>query len=287
MRARLFSSLPPYMRHLLNFTIVFGAFFLIEFMGFCLLLSQKITGLLFGALWAGLLACLVLALPRKAGRMAFGILYFTYLLWTLAQAGYFLVFGKMMWLSTIAYAGEGAGFLGDVLGGFPFFWWIALIFMIAIGVLILIKFPQGAQKAKLRLYYLIGFGGFIGALILLPVLLFSGKDPNEYRQSTSPRAIYKTMYDAKKVHDIVGIYQLTLRDLWVNELYPLTPGYREQLTQQTETVDAYFAKRGKSTDNNMTGYYEGKNVILVLMESMDDWMITDRDTPTSPKAARA
>lgn len=283
MRAQPFSGLPPYMRYLLNFAIVFGAFFLIEFMGFCLLLSQKITGFLFGVFWSGLFACLILSLPRKIGRILFGILYFPYLLWTLAQAGYFLVFGKMMWLSTIAYAGEGAGFLGDVLGGFPFFWWIGLGLMAAIGVLILIKFPQGPQKAKQRLYYLIGFGGFIGALILLPALLFSGKDPNEYRQSTSPRAIYKTMYDAKKVYDTVGIYQLTLRDLWVNELYPLTPGYREQLAQQTETVDAYFAQRGESSANEMTGIYEGKNVILVLMESMDDWMITQRETPTIQK----
>ena len=30
----------------------------------------------------------------------------------------------------------------------------------------------------------------------------------------------------------------------------------------------------------MTGFFEGKNVIFVLMESMDDWMITPEDTPT-------
>ena len=33
----------------------------------------------------------------------------------------------------------------------------------------------------------------------------------------------------------------------------------------------------------MTGVYEGKNVVLVLMESMDDWMITYSDTPTLKK----
>ena len=282
-RLSLFSfmdSSPPCLRYVLNFLVLFAAFFLIEFMGFCLLLSQKITGIIFGMLWAGLLACVVLALPRKAGRITFGILYFFYLLWTLAQAGYFLVFGKMMWLSTIAYAGEGAGFLGDVLGGFPFFWWIALALMIAIGVLVLIHFPKGPEKVISRLYYLLGFSGFVVTLILLPMSLFSGKDTDEYRQSSSPRAIYNTMYDAKKVYDLVGIYQLTLRDLWVNELYPLTPGYRDQISQQVEVVDDYFAKRGEATDNNMTGCFEGNNVILVLMESMDDWMITKEDTPT-------
>ena len=114
----------PFLRQLVHFVLLFSAFFLIEFIGFCLLKTQKSTGLLFGALWSGLFACLILALPRTAGRIVFGILYFTYLLWVLAQAGYYLVFGKMMWLSTIMYAGEGAGFLGDVLSGYPFFWWV-------------------------------------------------------------------------------------------------------------------------------------------------------------------
>ena len=45
-------------------------------------------------------------------------------------------------------------------------------------------------------------------------------------------------------------------------------------------LDEYFAQRGEKTDNDMTGAFADKNVVLVLMESMDDWMITPEDTPT-------
>lgn len=273
------SSLPPAVLYILQFFAVFGAFYLIELLCFCLLRPQGAMGLGFGALWAAMLAGIVLFLPRKAGRIVFGILYFTMLLWALAQAGYYLVFNKMMWLSTIAYAGEGAGFLGDVLLGFPFFWWIGLILMLALGALLIWKFPRMPKTWLRRLPLLPISAILLVGLCILPGAAFP-KDKDEYHLSSSPRAIYDTMYEAKRVYDITGIYQMTLRDIWVNEIYPLTPKYKATLTQQTQTIDNYFAKREESAPNALTGAFAGKNVILVLMESMDDWMINYQNTPT-------
>jgi phosphoglycerol transferase MdoB-like AlkP superfamily enzyme len=88
------------------------------------------------------------------------------------------------------------------------------------------------------------------------------------------------MYDAKKVYNICGIYHLTARDVWFNGIYPHTPAYKKYLERQKDELSAYFAERGEKQDNPMTGAFAGKNVVLVLMESMDDWMITQEDTPT-------
>jgi len=264
---------------------LFFSFFLIELLAFTLLHPIGATGLIFGALWALMLACFILCLPRKAGRIVYGILYFFMLIWTLAQAGYYQVFDKMMWLSTVAYAGEGAAFLGDVLLSFPLSWWIGMVLMITLGIVMLKKYPHVPQVFRRRIPALIGGAVFLTALCFLPEIVFlrdnyiyGAKD--DFRQSSSYRAAYKTMYDAKKVYDITGIYQLTLRDVWMNEIFPLTPGYRATLAQQRAAVDDYFESRGSSTKNDMTGLYADKNVILVLMESMDDWMITPQDTPT-------
>ena len=276
------SSLPPVSQYLLQFFILFAALFLIELLCFCLLQPTSLLGLCFGVLWAGMLAGFILCLPKLAGRIAFGILYFVMLLWGLAQAGYYLVFGKMMWLSTITLAGEGAGYLSDVLAGFPFLWWCGLVVMLALGVFLIWKFPNPPKKFLSRLLYLLCATVLLAGLWFLPQVAFP-KEDDTYRSSSSRRAIYTTMYDAKKVYDIAGIYQLTLRDIWVNGLYPLTPGYQSAMNQQALTIDRYFANRGESGENEMTGRYAGKNVILVLMESMDDWMITHQDTPTLKK----
>lgn len=276
------ASLPPAAKYILHFLLLFVPFFLIELLCFSLLRPEFALGLGFSALWAGMLAGFILCLPRLAGRIVFGIFYFLMLLWSLAQAGYYLVFGKMMWVSTIALAGEGAGYLSDVLAGFPFLWWAGLVCMLALGVLILVFFPCLPKGHLKRIPFLGVSVLLLAGLFILPKTVFV-EDDDQYRQSSSWHSIYHTMFDAKKAYDITGIYQLTLRDLWVNELYPLTPGYRSELDRQTDIIDTYFSQRGAHTDNEMTGRYAGKNVILVLMESMDDWMVTYQDTPTIKK----
>ena len=278
----------PLWQYFTDFLMLFGAFFLIEILAFLLLKPDAASGLAFGALWAVMLSGVILCFPRLIGKILFGLLYYFMLLWTLAQAGYNLVFDKMMWFSTIGYAGEGASFLKDVLYYFPLYWWLSLLAMLGLGIVIIRFFPKPTGILYLRLPYLACSIACVVGLCFLPEAIFQ-KDKDiwgtstEYAQSSSYRATYNTMYETKKVYDITGVYQLTMRDIWVNELYPLTPAYRTAIAEQKKTVDAYFAERGPHTDNEMTGIFKDKNVVLVLMESMDDWMITEEDTPTIHK----
>jgi len=269
----------------LNLLYLTVPLFLIELLAFILLQPNAVYCLAFGGVWAVLLASVLLLLPRRASRITFGIVYFAMMLWAIAQAGYFRVFEKMMWLSVILYAGEGATFLGDVISMFSPLWWAASVIMVLLGVLALRYYPKTTGKLPVRLPYLAVAAAFAAGLFFLPEAVFRlDKDTwgtnSEYAQSSSYRATYNTMYDAKNVYDICGLYQLTVRDLWMNEIYPLAPAYRQTLNAQVEQIDAYFAARPERKDNAMTGTMAGKNVVMVLMESMDDWMVTPQDTPT-------
>ncbi len=261
-------------------------YFLIELLAFLCLKPESGFSLVFGACWALLLSGISLMLPRLAGRIFFGVTYFFILLWTLAQIGYHSVFSRMLWLSDIFYAGEGADYFGDVLSAFPVLFWVGGALLIAAGVLLIWKFPQGGKWAFLsRLPYLITASSVVVFLAFLPEIVFLRDldvwgTRSEYAQSSSYRATYNTMYDGKNVFRICGIYQLTFRDVWMHGLYPMTPAYRQELQEQTREINSYFEKRTVPAENEMTGAFSGKNVILVLMESMDDWMITPEDTPT-------
>jgi len=260
------------------------AFFLSELLSWLLLQPETGSGLAFGAMWALALAGVCLLLPGKAGRIVFGVVYYFSVLWGLAQCGYYMVFGRMMWLTDMFYAGEGAPYMGEILAGFPALWWLGGIALLVLGGLLIWKFPRRVSG-----WYRISCAGVAVAatvmLFCLPEIVFLRDlgvwgTRSEYAQSSSYRATYNTMYDARKVYEICGVYQLTFRDVWVHDIYPLTPAYRAEVESQAQQVDAYFAERPKASMNAMTGIYKGKNVILVLMESMDDWMITPEDTPT-------
>ncbi|MBO5867829.1 MAG: sulfatase-like hydrolase/transferase, partial [Oscillospiraceae bacterium] len=271
-----------YLKKLLFLT---AAYFLTEALTALLLKPGSLNGLWFGLLWALLLSSVCLTLPKLAGRITFGITYYASLLWALAQVAYHSVFGKMMWVTDVGFAGFGADYVGDILGMFPVFWWIGGILLLALGVLVIWKFPESCRKLWHNWPWLAVAVASVVMLCSLPEIVFLRDNDvwgtrSEYGQSSSYRATYNTMYDARKVYDICGVYQLTFRDIWLNEIYPLTPGYQTALDEQTQELDAWFAERESTDSNEMTGYFKDKNVVLVLMESMDDWMITPEDTPT-------
>ncbi len=267
------------------FLLLCISYFLIEAFAVLLLKPAEYTALAFGGLWALLLTSVVLFLPRKAGRILYGITYSVFALWGIAQAGYYMVFGKMMWLSTISFADEGAGYLGDILRTFPPLWWIGGIIIIALGIILTRFFPKTQPRIGKRLPCLALAAISVAGLFLLPEAIFlKDKDiwgtRSEYARSSSYRVRYETMYDAKSVYDICGVFQLTAKDIWQHEIFPLTPAYQAVRREESAQIDEYFQSRGDSQINDMTGIFAGKNVVLVLMESMDDWMITPEDTPT-------
>ena len=270
--------------YLRNLLLLAGAYFLTECVTALLLKPESLNGLAFAALWSLLLASVCLILPPLAGKIVFGISYYAIALWSLAQCAYFRIFSRMMWFTDIAYAGEGAPYLGDILGMFPALWWIGGLVLLGVGGLVIWRFPRNWHWPQSVNYLSFAAAAVIG-LCLLPEVVFL-RDNNvwgtrsEYGQSSSWRAAYNTMYDAKKLYDVCGVYHLTARDIWVHGLYPLTPAYQNELESQRDTLDTYFDQRGEKKPNTMTGAFAGKNVVLVLMESMDDWMITPEDTPT-------
>ncbi len=275
----------PVKRGWLWILVIAFSYFMVECFALYMLAPVDKFCLGFGGLWAVLLASIVMLLPKVAGRIFYGVTFFAISGWTIAQTGYYIVFGKLMWIGDALFAGEGADYLGDVLQSFPLSWYVAGGLLLVLGIIILLLIPGGKRNWKQNVISgLLAVLSVVG-LFLVPQLIFLKDDDiwgthSEYARSSSYEATYETMYDAKKVYNICGIYQLTFRDLWEHVLYPKMPWYYQENQALRAEIDAYFEERGERTANEMTGVLAGKNVILVLMESMDDWLITEEETPT-------
>ena len=243
------------------------------------------TGLIFGFLWALLLTGVVLALPRWIGKVVYGLTFYLFAIFAAAQCGYYAIFGRMLWIGDVRYAGEGGAFLGDVLGMFSRSWWIATVALMVIGCIGCFLVPRGPRPPRLRVTcLLLGLSAAVG-LWAYPKSVFA-QDANawglqsEYKRALSREGIYTTMYDAHKLYQICGVYQTTVKDIWEHNLFPLTPMYRSQIESRASEAETWFDERAPHQDNDMTGIFAGKNVVLVLMESMDDFLINETDTPT-------
>ena len=270
-------------RRKLSVLLIPLSFFYLELFAWCFLGEETLWPLAFGAVWMVLLTALLRLLPCKWARVGYGILYFCCAVYACFQTGYHNLFAGMMWLSDFRYAAEGSDYF-TVLFSYPLGWWLGIFAMIAIGVGLIWKFPQWeAKPVPMVLAAVLAVGAVVGT-VCLPEAVFAHDKTIQYARSDygraqSAEAAYKNMFNPHRLYQVCGLYQTLGKDIYANAIFPHTPAYIRQQREGKAQIDEYFASRPEAADNAMTGILEGKNVVLVLMESMDDWMIGEH-TPT-------
>ena len=271
-----------------SFLLLPLSFFYIELFGWYFLSRSgefdpaQLWPLAFGSLWAVILPCLLRLLPARWGRIGYGVTYFFAAVYAGFQTGYYHLFSGMMWLSDFRYAAEGADY-ASVLLSYPLLWWLGILLMIGFGVLVLWKFPKWEMTLGRNALAAVLAAASIAGAALLPEAVFlhdktiryAGSD---YGRMQSAEAAYDNMFNPHRLYQVCGLYQTLCKDIYSNTIYPHTPAYVRQQRLAEEEINAYLQKNQR-TDNEMTGLLAGKNVVLVLMESMDDWMIGEH-TPT-------
>jgi len=261
------------------------AFMLVEVFAFSFLSAEGDAWwpLTFGALWTVLLTGLIRALPRKAARIVFGIVYALAVGYAAVQTGYYILFREMMWISDFRYASEGSAFF-EVLLQYPLRWWMSLAGLLALGVLLVWKFPVRRREHLINVIALLVCGVAICGMIILPEAVFQ-KDReiqyagSDYGRAQSAEAAYDNMFNTHRLYQVCGVYHTAAKDIYRNFIYPMLPGYAAAREQAADVINSYFDARGEISDNEMTGIFRDKNVVFILMESMDDWALGEH-TPT-------
>lgn len=265
------------------------SFFLVECFGFYKLSFNifdfswvQLWPLAFGFLWSFLLSGLVLLLPGLVGKILYGIVYYSAVVYVGFQTGYYLLFSEMMWLSGFRYASEGTDYL-EVLLTYPPAWYMGLAILLVMGVVVLWKFPWNRRTSARTLASGVMAVVLAVCAYFLPYAVFLQDDgivfaDSDFGRMQSAEAAYNDMFNAHSLYKVCGLYQTAVKDLNEHLLRPLMPGYDREKDQAREDLRKTMEQLPAREPNEMTGLLKGKNVVLVLMESMDDWMITE-DTP--------
>ena len=245
--------------------------------------AAQLWPLAFGILWAVILSSAVCVLPSKAGRILFAVLYGANTIYAAVQTGYYVLFGEMMWLSDFRYASEGANY-ASVLLSYPLGWWLGVLGLIGLGALMVWKFPRRRWDWRRVLVSVLLCAAAAAGACVLPQAVFENDEDiryagSDYGRAQSAQAAYENLFNTHRLYQVCGLFQTLCKDIYANAIYPLTPAYTEAHEAGRQEIDAYFKEKDKPVENEMTGLFSGKNVILVLMESMDDWMLGEY-TPT-------
>lgn len=277
LRARLWwASLPLCFGGLLLFDMALRYFY--RFAGSTRFLDWR--AFVFSGAWCLLLTGLAALLPPLGRRVAMGIYAGFFALLTVVHGVMFNIFGKFFTFSDMNFAGDGA----------KFFSWSylrlrkALIACILLAVLCLVlgaALVPGRQPGKRRWPLRVGAAGVMALSLVGVGLLHSSMLPQDdtmwWGNTFDPHSeeqAYKEFTDSNRMLLATGLYQYTVRDFLVSfglEGSPVKLG----------ELDSYYEERAQEVgqENEMTGAFEGKNLIMVMLESMDTWLLTPEYTP--------
>lgn len=230
---------------------------------------------LFTVLWAVLFTAAITLIPsRRIARIVYGVVYYFYAIYAVVQYGSYLVLGKFLYVSDFFLASEGGAYASWVAGFITPSLIVQIVALLAVGVIGILLFPPKPASIKRRLTTnLIAVAVCVIGITQVPRLY---GDANEQAQTgRNPAFEYQSFTNANFDLELTGLYQYLARDISIQI------GRNFQDTDAiVETIDAFFAEKTEHAENDMTGLLEGKNVIVVMMESIDDWVITAEDTPT-------
>ncbi len=230
---------------------------------------------LFSALWALLLVAVLSIFPRKAGRRVYIVLYTAASVFALCQYGYYLIFDKFFYLSDIANAGEGAGYAGWVLTVLNKEFILMFAVLAAAGAIGVWRYPDFAQIPS-RVVRTAGAGVlalFLGGQLLIPKLYALGEEPTAF--FVDPEYEYGMFTNSAFDMELTGMYQYVFRDA--------TRSWRvdeKDTAEKVQFISKFLSEKPEHRENEMTGILEGKNLIVIQMESIDDWLVTPDVMPT-------
>ncbi len=266
-----FLSLP-----LCFFSLVFLDYsfrFFYRFLGDTALLSWK--PMVFTLGWSLLLTSLVSLLPRLGRRIAMGVLALLFAFLAILHGVMYNIFGHFFTFSDMDFAGDGAKFFSwSYLSLRKAFLLCVLLFLLMMaGAILLAQNPNPfAKRWRLRLAALcLAAAGCIAVTTthsqLMPKgdAMWWGNTYNPHRESE----VYREFTNSNRCLNLTGLYQYTFRNFTVS--FGIGAN-----SLDAEKLDEFFEKRTEqvSGENEMTGALRDKNLIMVMMESVDTWLVT-------------
>lgn len=276
-------------RHkVLNFIVflpcMFLSYFCIDFLlryftrGIGFYSVREFTPNLFSVCWIVLIMNVVLLFPEKLSKIMYGVSAIVFMIAGAAHYIYYQVFQKFFWLDDIKVAKEGLDYrdviFQNMRGGF----W-AIIFVTLLFICLTLFFYPKFKKKLWHDYPRMASAAVTGVVAVfgLTQLPDTLGQPNlqDWNSFRDVRYIYDKFYDQNKVMQLAGFYDYTLRDFYVSFIENNSKSAKESVTE----VDRFYAEKEEPVANEMTGVFADKNVIMVMLETGDDWMITEEYTP--------
>ena len=240
--------------------------------------------LVFTLLWSGTMTAIAALLPCVGRRIFLLVTFVPFALLTIAHCVLYQLTGTCFSFADLAYAGDGARFVSAAYFHLKVGQWLSIAVCLALMLCAVIFTPKARPGrrggiAAAVLAAACAAGIFVVHTVLMPK--GGAVEHSEYLAWDNAEShdtladAYAEFTNANRCLMFSGLYQYTVRGAVVT-IWPQTTADTGRIAE----LDAYYAAHPKqAADTPMTGAFAGKNLIFIMMESMDDWLVTPEYMP--------
>ena len=274
----------PWVRFL-SYAAVFASFFLLD----CGLQMMRVcerysfagpVPLLFTLSYSMLCSIIVFSIRRRGVKIwIFSLLYYLMMAYTFIQYGAYVLLDKYIYMGDLSFFGEGGSYFGYAIKklGVMTFVWIFVMYLVGRIVKMRLLPHTTCKEANRKKSAVIRALVAIACIITIIVspMFYKSDEQMEATAFTSPAYEYDRFTNSEVDMRIAGLYGYLSRDIQMN----IKRANKTITTEDLDRIERFFDSKPEHKNNEMTGIYAGKNVISVLMESIDDWLVTPEDMP--------
>lgn len=240
--------------------------------------------LVFTLLWSGTMTAIAALLPRTGRRIFLLVTFVPFALLTIAHCVLYQLTGTCFSFADLAYAGDGARFVSAAYFHLKVGQWLSIAVCLALMLCAVIFTPPTHVGRRGRIAAAVLAAACAAGIFVVHTTQMprgGAVEHSEYLAWDNAEShdtladAYAEFTNANRCLMFSGLYQYTVRGAVVT-LWPQTTADTERIAE----LDAYYAAHPKqAADTPMAGAFAGKNLILIMMESVDDWLVAPEYMP--------
>lgn len=233
----------------------------------------KLVPNLFTLIWIFLMIGISLFLEKRKGKILYTFFFILSFLLFLTNNIYYSMTDTFFDFSLLMLAGEGSVYIMDAILNCNIWVYISSLIIIVFFILSLKYFPK-RQKTNLKNIIKVFFL-FLIIHFIIPFFLGSPNEELTWSTWRNPRNIYINFNDNNKSMTVAGLYEYSFRNFYITFIKAKKTNNEEELSflKETYNVDE------ENYSNKYTSLFKDKNLVIVQLEGLDNWLLTEEDTP--------
>ncbi len=236
----------------------------------------KIIPNLFTLLWTTFFITISLSVRKKLSKLVYSIFFFISFGFFLTNGIYYSMTSSYFDFSLLGMASEGSSYIIDAIKTGN-----KIIYLMAIVVILLYILARKYFKEKTRVTA--NYKRILQILVIFTIIhalipLLYGKSNSTLTWNTwsNPRDIYNNFNDNNKSMRISGLYEYTTRNFYITYL----KAKKANNVKELEFLNEVYSIEETPYQTSYTGMFEGKNVIYLQLEGIDEWLLDEETMPT-------